>query len=298
MNSTCGEFFGSLNSTTEKVLYTIIDISIFIVASVLNITILILIKTRPVLHRPSFVLLAALACSDLLMVCLPGTLYLAITLSDLSNNGTIKIATCYIISSMSVNNLLLLCCITHDRYQCIKHSMDGRPYTTKRRVAIKIAFCIIISMLFSSTFVIETIHDSPVTSLELLFAVMLGCFLYIIILYFKLFRVVRLNQVNNLQLGPRDSNENSIQRPPWRHINLNRSILLLVASYVFAFFPISIISILRNIFRRLNVPPNKLMVTSTVWSAAFSFSNSLMDPLIYSYRSDAIGRELRQVTLL
>ena len=298
MNSTCGELFGNLNSTMEKVLYTIINITVFIAASVLNITIIVLVKKRPVLHKPSFILLTALACSDLAMVCLTGTLYLAITLSDLSNNDTVKIATCYIISSITVNNLLLLCCITHDRYQAIKHSMDSRPYTTKRRAAVKIAFCIFTSMSFSTTFVIETIHDFWVTTLELLFAVMLGCFLYIIIIYFKLFRVVRLNRMDNLPLGPRESNESSIQRHHSCQSNLNKSISLLIASYIFAFFPVSIIAILRNVLYRLNAPPNKLIVSSTVWCTTFSLSNSLMDPLIYTYRSDAIGRELRWVMLL
>ena len=295
MKGSCGELYGNSTTTLETVLFTIVNVVIIIVASALNITILILIKTRHVLHKPSFVLLAALACSDLLMVCLPGTLYLAITLSGNSNNGTIQNATCYIISSITMNNVFLLCCITQDRYQLIKHSMDSRPYTTKRRVAVKIAFCMITSILFSSAFFIETIYDLSFTTLELLFMVWLGCFTYIIVYYFKLSRVVRSNRMNSLPLGPRDSNGESGRRAPSQHSNLNRSIFLLIASYVIAFFPAAVITSIRNVSYRYNLPPGKGATTATIWSMMFSLLNSVMDPLIYTYRSDAIGRELRKV---
>ena len=175
--------------------------------------------------------------------------------------------------------------------------MDSRPYTSKRRVAMKITFCIVTSILFSSTFVIETIHNLPFRTVELLFCLIPGCFLYIVVYYFKLSKVVRLNQMNNLPLGPQDASDNPAQRPPSRHLALNKSIFLLIASSIVAYSPTSVTAIIQNISYRLNIQPSKGTMVAIVWGTTFSFSNSVMDPLIYTYRSDAIGRELVRVIL-
>ena len=296
MKGSCIELYGALNSTTETVFYTIINVTIIIVASVLNITIIVMIKTRPVLHKPSFILLGALACSDLAMVCVPGVLYLTITLKGVSVNGTIEMVTCVVTSSITVNNVLLLCCITYDRYQCIKHSMDSRPYTSMRKVCIKIGVCIVTSLSFSLTFYIESVLTLPFRTVEVLFVIMSGCFAYITVYYIRLSRVVRANRVHGLEGGPTDANGNSLRRVPSHYSSLNKSIFLLIASFILAYSPASSTSIARNILYRLSIPPSKVIMNAIVWCTTFSFSNSLMDPLIYAYRSDLMGRELRRVS--
>ena len=295
MNGSCGELYGVLNTTIEAVLYGLVNIVLIIVASLLNISILFLIKTRSILHQPSFTLLAALACADLATVCICGTLYLAIALRGVSEDGTIEMVNCVITSSATINNLLLLCCITHDRYLCIKHSISSRPYTTQRRIAVKIALCILVSCTFSSTFYIEAVYSLPFRTVELLFCIVSGCFLYITLYYRKLSCVVKRHQMSSLPLGPENSNSGLVRRAPSRQSNLNRSIFLLVAAYVFAFIPTSITAIIRNILYRLSMPQSHGLKIAIMWCTTFSFSNALMDPLIYACRSDAIGRELRKV---
>ena len=295
MNGSCGELYGILNTTIEAVLYGLVNIVLIIVASMLNISILFLIKTRSILHQPSFTLLAALACTDLAMACICGTLYLAIALRGISEDGTIEIVNCVITSSATINNLLLLCCITHDRYQCIKHSMSSRPYTTQQRIAGKVVLCIFASFSFSFTFYIETVYSLPFRTVELLFFIVSGCFLYIILYYRKLSCVVKRHQMSCFPIGPEESNSVLVRRVPSRHSNLNKSIFLLVAAYVFAFIPTSITAIIRNILYRLNMPQSNGLKIAIMWCTTFSFSNALLDPLIYAYRSDAIGRELRKV---
>ena len=295
MNGSCGEFYGAVRSTVETVFYTIINVTIIIVASVLNITIIVMIKTRPVLHKPSFILLGALACSDLAMVCMGGVLYLTTTLKGMPAEGAI--VTCVIISSINVNTLLLLCCITYDRYQCIKHSMDSRPYTSMRRVCIKIGLCITTSVIVSMTFYIESVYTLPFRTVEYLFIFILGCFFYITLYYIKLSRVIRRKRINSTIFGPQDSIGRYMGRIPSHHSNVNKSIFLLIASYIVAFFPGAVTGSIRNVSYRLNVQPPKDVIFATVWSATFSLSNSVMDPLIYTYRSDVMGRELRKVLL-
>ena len=287
MNGSCGELYGVLNTTIEAVLYGLVNIVLIIVASLLNISILFLIKTRSILHQPSFTLLAALACADLATVCICGTLYLAIALRGVPEDGTIEMVNCVITSSATINYLLLLC--------CIKHSISSRPYTTQRRIAVKIALCILVSCAFSSTFYIEAVYSLPFWTVELLFCIVSGCFLYITLYYRKLSCVVKRHQMSSLPLGPEDSNSGLVRRAPSHQSNLNRSIFLLVAAYVFAFIPSSITAIIRNILYRLSMPQSDGLKIAIMWCTTFSFSNALMDPLIYACRSDAIGRELRKV---
>ena len=296
MIGSCREMYGTLDTTIEIVFFTLTNVIIIIFASVLNISIIFLMKTRSVLRQPSFFLLAALACTDLIMACIGGILYLTITLKGISKDGKIETATCFITSSFMVNNILLLCCITYDRYQCIKCSMDSRPYTTRRQVAVKIVICLIASLILSCTFYVETVYYLRIRTIELIFMLTIGCFCYIAMYYFKLSRLVRANQIHNLALQPQDSNDSTMRRTPPRNTNLNKSILLLVIAYIVAFVSTSITAIIRNSKYRFKVAPSKAAILATLWSMTFMFSNAVIDPLIYTYRSDAIGRELRKVT--
>ena len=297
MLGSCKEMYGTFDTSLEKVLFTLVNIVIITTASVLNISVIFLIKTRSVLHQPSYLLLAALACTDLIMACAGGTLYIVVTLKGTSNDGKIETTTCFITSSFMVNNILLLCCITHDRYQCIKFSMDSRPYTTKRRTGFKIALCLVTSLILSFTFYIETVYYMRIRTIEMTIILTLACFCYIAIHYFKLSRLVRANQVDNLALRSRDANDNMI-RSASPTTNLNKSILLLVLAYTVTFLSTGIAASIRNGYYRLKISPSKAAILTTVWSMTFMFSNAVMDPLIYTYRSDAIGKELRKVVPL
>ena len=298
MIGSCGDLYGSLDTTPERILYAIINVALIIVASILNISIIVLIRTRPILHQPSFFLLAALACTDLALISICGTMYLAIALSGLSKDGAIEMVNCVVTSSATINNLLLLCCITHDRYLCIKHSMSSRPYTTQRRVIVKIAVCVLTSLLLSLMFYIETVYSIRWRNVELIFLFTIVCFSYIAVFYFKLSRLVRANQVSNSALRSHSSNDDSMRRVPSRQSNLNRSILLLIGFYVVAYLPLTVSTIIRNALGRFKMMSSRGPLIASVWCMTLLFATSVMDPIIYTYRSDAIGRELRKVALL
>ena len=246
MIGSCGDLYGILDTTPERVFYTIVNVVLIIFASMLNVSIIVIIKTRSILHQPSFFLLAALACTDLVLISICGTLYLAIALRGISKDGMIEMVNCVVTSSATINNLLLLCCITHDRYQCIKHSMNSRPYTTQRRAAVKIALCILTSLLLSLMFYIETVYSIRWRNVELIFLFTIGCCSYIAVIYFKLSRLVRRNQFSNSALRFRGSSDNSMRRVPSSHSNLNRSILLLIGFYIVAYLPLTVSTVLRN----------------------------------------------------
>ena len=294
MELSCHEHYGTLNTTVEKVIYALINVVVIFVASFLNITVISIIKTRAVLHQPSFILIAALACSDLSMVMVSGTIYAAVILSGGTSNCGLEIATCCLTSTIAANSILLLCCITHDRYQCIKNSRTSRPYTTKKKAFIKIVSCISTSMIFSLVFYIETIHKLPFRAVEILSALMFSCFVYIIIYYIKLVKIVKANKVIILPGGPQNPTADSRRQIPSYLFNLNRSIFMLILSYAVAYFPVTIIFMIQIVLHRMNIPPNHT-ATAFIWCTTFGYLNALLDPLIYAYRSDAIGRELRKV---
>ena len=278
--------------------FAIVNAAIIIVAAVLNFFIVYLIKTRSVLHQPSFILLAALSCSDLAMVCVSGTLYLAIALRGVSTDGNIEMVTCYITTTIATNILLILCCITHDRYQCIKHSMDSEPYTTTRKVAVKIVLCIVTSFICSSVFIIEYHYKLPVRAVESFSIVTSGGMSYINVYYVKLSRLVKANTVTRLRLGTSTSARNLARRVSSPSSNVNKSILLLVAAFVISILPFGVTTAVRNILHRLDITPNKGFMIATLWFSTLSFSNSMINPLIYAYRCDSFGRELRKVITL
>lgn len=283
MRNSCDELFGSIEETWQMVLYVIIFAVLITLSTIFNSAVLVLIIKKPVLHRPSFVLIAALACSDLMMALGPGTIYLVITLLGKSKNCTVEIVTCCITSAIASTTVLLLCCITHDRYVCIRDCRKQTPHTTRRKVYAKIAVCCLVSSLVSSLFYIETIVHLPLRAVEILSCLMFGSFVHIIVHYMKLSRNLSLQQ------GRAGYKMNS------HRTNVNYSIVMLVSTFLVAYSPITIIFLVHIFTYRMHLETNKKAVFAFLWCSLLGYFNSVIDPVIYAYRSDAIGREIRRV---
>lgn len=291
--ASCEELYSVLNTKWEKAVYMIVNVTVIFVATVFNVTVITLILMRATLHQPSLVLIAALACSDLAMASVAGTLYVVITMMDGSENCRLEIATCCVTSAIASTTVLLLCCITHDRYLCIRDCRKVVSPRTKTQVAVQAVVCTLVAFSLSSLFYLETIYELPVRAVEILSILMFGCFAYIVIYYMMLSKSLRVEQRPELRANRSETHRG--RRAPSFRSNLNISIAMLVVSYAVSYFPATIIFMVQIFSYRMHAKPNKIGAVAFVWCSTFGYINAMLDPIIYAYRSDAIGRELRQV---
>eukprot|EP00112_Aurelia_sp_Birch-Aquarium-sp1_P025134 Seg821.17 transcript_id=Seg821.17/GoldUCD/mRNA.D3Y31 product="alpha-2 adrenergic receptor" protein_id=Seg821.17/GoldUCD/D3Y31 len=79
-----------------------------------------------------------------------------------------------------------------------------------------------------------------------------------------------------------------------RRSSINSSIIMLVASFAFAYFPFAIVFTIHTINERVFGKTDLRVSHAFVWANSFGYLNAVIDPLIYAFRCDPIGKELRK----
>ena len=79
-----------------------------------------------------------------------------------------------------------------------------------------------------------------------------------------------------------------------RRSSINSSIIMLVGSFAFAYFPFAIVFTIHTINDRVFGKTDSRVSHAFVWANSFGYMNAVIDPLIYAFRCDPIGKELRR----
>ena len=82
--------------------------------------------------------------------------------------------------------------------------------------------------------------------------------------------------------------------PSRRRSSINSSIIMLVGSFAFAYSPFAIVFTIHTINERVFGKTDSRVSHAFVWANSFGYLNAVIDPLIYAFRCDPIGKELRK----
>ena len=222
------------------------------------------------------------------------SVYVAIVIFGPSKSCILETLCCWMTGTFTGTTMLLLCLITRERYLCIKR--NRRAYTGRANCKVHAALCLAASSIVSMTFIIETKYHLPFEAIEILSLLVFICFITIIVYYVRLRRVVELHQTEmKRQIAIlRVTTKNPIQTKNELSL-LNRSIFFLAASYALAaYIPVTVLFLLQIVQHRVFKRTTSHLAPLFVWLSICGYLNCIIDPLIYAFRCDPIGKEIRK----
>ena len=293
-----GELRDSQNSTSVYLIVAVLTFIPSLPTILMNAMVILAIKKKKELQRPSNILLSSLAFTDLLIGIIVMPLF--VTVNSLIFQQDWSELTCLLfLVNPCLMQLLFLATLYHltiiawERYVAIQKWMDYKILITNGRVK-KLAIAAWISALFPSVpNLIVRAADVNGRIIAAFFVVWTAgaatCLILITYFYRKVYLAIREHKVNKIQ-------QVDVLVKVKLESKVAKTTGLLTASLIFCFIPVTVFAILhiRYVFpaTRTNVGV-RITTVATLW-------NSLFNPLLYCYRDrrfrNAIGEILRLKT--
>ena len=299
MSNPCTEYFTYFTSKIELIIFCLLNGIIIFIAITENVVLIYAIITKPILHTPTYCLNAVLAASDLLITLLGGCWYVTLNAMGRVELCDMKVASVIVHATFTTTTALILCLITRDRYFCIKNSTTNTPHTTNKKNILRASACFLISLLTSLSVIIE-MKFHAFNARDVFAVTFLITFAVIAIYYQRLRKLIKDHpqfQEDRLGRGQgRNHPDTSLQRnrQSKRFASVNASIIMLVGSFAFAYLPFNMLFAMHTINERVFHKWDPKLSHAFVWANSFGYLNAVVDPIIYAFRCDPIGKELRK----
>ena len=262
-----------------------------------NSLVLYLVWKKPTLRSPTYYLLSALALSDLL-TSLFGQLSYCISVTFLSDiSCTADKAIAFVNASSCTSSLLLLCLIARDRYLRVSKGLAYSDHTSVRFTIIASSFCYLNGMLIACLFIFEN-RIIKIASTFVFATIGTSTFTFICYKSTKIIRKVQSHIEQMRQGPPSDALENNggeIHSYKNFENAVNRSLFSVIILFFISWTPVIILMIIFTVHTATITPINDSYRIAFAWASSVSYFNGALNPVIYSYRCDAIGREMRQI---
>eukprot|EP00112_Aurelia_sp_Birch-Aquarium-sp1_P012525 Seg2632.4 transcript_id=Seg2632.4/GoldUCD/mRNA.D3Y31 product="Melanocyte-stimulating hormone receptor" protein_id=Seg2632.4/GoldUCD/D3Y31 len=303
MGYPCKEYYHPITSKIEMIFYCVVTSLVIIPGVLENAVVVYTIISKPRLHTPAYCLNAALAISDLSISFIGGSCYLLVIAMGGSEGGhcVLKTGFLFVHGTLSITTALLLVVITRDRYLSFKNITSKKQHATVKKNIVVALACFFVSMMLVSTLFIE-LYYSVFSGREIFAALLFTAFVVIAIYYQKLRKLVKKHA--KVQLAREETFLTTISQPDTkqqrdrrskRFASVNASIVMLVGSYAFAYLPFAILFAVHTVNQRIFNRVDEEVSHAFVWANSFGYLNAVVDPLIYAFRCDPIGKELRKV---
>lgn len=290
-----GELRDSQNTTSVYLIVAVLTFIPLLPAILMNAMVILAIKQKRELQRPSNILLSSLAVTDLLIGITVMPLFVIVNFLIFQQDWSELTCMLFLVNPCLMQLLFLatlfhLTIIAWERYVAIQRWMDYKILITNSRLK-KLAIAAWISALFPAVpNLIVRVADADGAIIGAFFAVWTveaaACLILIAYFYRKVYLGIREHKVNEIQ-------QVNVLAKVKLESKVAKTTGLLTAALIFCFIPVAVFTILhiRYVFpaTRANVG---LRITTLVtqW-------NSLFNPLLYCYRDrrfrNAIGELLR-----
>ena len=197
-------------------------------------------------------------------------------------------------ASSVTSSLLLLASIALDRHL---HASKRQCYLnyTSNRFAITASISV---YLFGMTMaVMRFFQNRAIQILGLISSVVIGkfSFTFICLKSKKIVRIVQ-NHLKQMELNCRGVlDQAAYSRAKTLERSVNRSVFSIIIVFFAAWTSILIVLTIFAVHIFLNKPIEDDYRIATSWTAIPSYLNGALNSIIYSYRCDAIGREIRRI---
>eukprot|EP00794_Sanderia_malayensis_P006316 gene6316-7039_t len=287
-----------LNSLTEKVSYACVGGLQMLLAVASNVIVVYVVATKRCLHQPTTVVFGLLALCDA---------FTAVT-------GQMSMLTALVFSEPSLMTddaagLLHLCCystvllilaqICRDCYLCIVYPLHKyKNYTSMSKISIKMLLYVTIGITLSAMHMSKNFLVKAAA--YLLFAVLFTfCFSYILYRSRQIVGAVR----NRGSLVPKTryvspamvrAEHIKAVRDRMTEKKVSRSMAITLVVFFISWAPIAIIISITAIHMVLMKQLPFSLRASINWATQLTHISTVLNPFLYAYQMDRIGREMRQ----
>ena len=293
---TCFKFTIQLVGWISQAIFLTINSALFILSITGNSLVMYLVWTKSTLRSPTYFLMSFLALSDL-FTSLFGQLSYCISTAffkDVSCDVDKGIA--FVNASSCACSLLLLSLIARDRYLHVSKQQDYSSHTSIKFSIIASILCYLLGMIVASLFT----FDNMAIKISSTFAfATLGAssFTFICIKARQIKRIV-YDHNQNMQATCRANSvltENTSARCRDFEKAVNRSIFSVIILFFVSWTPVITLMFIITVHNFLNKPIADGYRIAFAWGSTVSYFNGAFNPIIYAYRCDVIGRQIRRM---
>ena len=292
----CFRLSVQLTGWVSQTIFLTINTVLFLFSLTGNSLVMYLVWTKSALRSPTYFLMSFLALSDLL-TSLFGQLSYSISITLLNNIscnldkeiGFFNVSSC-------TCSLLLLSLIARDRYLHVSKKQDYSNHTSIKFSIIASILSYLLGMLVASLFTLD-VRALKISS-PFAFAILgTSSFTFICIKARQINRIVADHSKHMQASHPARSilQENISTRYKNVEKAVNRSIFSVIILFFVSWTPVIILMIIFTINGFLKKPISDGYRIALAWGLTVSYLNGALNPIIYGYRCDAIGRHIRRI---
>ena len=267
---------------------------LFTLSVIGNSLIVYLVWGKAQLRSPTYLLMSFLAMSDLLMSLFGQfSFFISITVVKSISCAMDKVLAFMHVTSC-ISSLLLLSLIAQDRCLHVTKQQRYLSYTSIRFAVTASIACYLFGMMVAAMFIFD---DRTVRLLSpiAIAAIGISSFTFICLKSRKIIRIVQEHN-KQMHLNCRDAiDRTAVARSRAFEKSVNKSIFCIIAVFFASWTPIIVVMTIYTMHNFLNKPILDVYRIAFSWSTFISYLNGALNPIIYSYRCDAIGREIRRI---
>ena len=293
---TCFTFIIKITGWLALAIFYTINSALFISSLIGNSIVMYLVWSKTELQSPTYYLMSFLALSDL-FTSLFGQLSYCISITVLENiTCTVDKAIAFVHASSCTSSLLLLSLIARDRYLHVSKQQEYSNHTSIRFSVIASLVCYLAGMMVASlfTFEVKAVNISSSFAFAVLGA---SSFTFICLKSRQINRIV-MDHSKQMQVNCRPGSgleSNTSLRYKQFERAVNKSIFSVIILFFVSWTPVIILMIIFTVHNLLNKPIADEYRIAFGWGSTISYLNGAFNPIIYGYRCDAIGREIRKM---
>ncbi len=298
----CLHYLVPLKGLATKIGFSSVSIILTLLAMIGNgIVVYVVIKTQS-LHQPTPILIAALASCDVITAAWGQvTVSVSVVFNKLSCEIDKMIGFIHYFSGST--SLMILLLIARDRYLHVTKLINYNQFTNVKKVIISLAFCNVIGTALATLHCID--QPRVKASAALVFAVIaVCCFGYICHRGKKIACIVnahnertsRALEQDNTEKDERPNGARRRQELSALRVNktVNRSILAVAVLFALSWLPVTIIAVMYTFYEMKEVPLPAFLPKAANWAILAYYISCAVNPFLYGYRCDQIGREIRR----
>ena len=293
---TCFKFVIYLDSWVGQAIFLTSHSILFMSSVIGNSIVIYLVWRKASLRSPTYLFLSFLAISDLLMSLFGQSSY-CISLTILKDLPCTLVR---VIAFMNVANCsssqCLLSLIARDRYLRVSKRQNYLDYTSNRFAVTASIASYLFGMMIASLFAI----DNRIIQISSTFAfAVIGnvSFIFICLKSRQIIGVIK-DHVKQMQANRQNtsaSEHSALSRSLNIEKSVNKSIFSIITLFFVSWTPVMILMAIFTGYHALDEPiPDRYRI-GFVWGSTVAYLNGALNHVIYSYRSDAIGREIRRM---